>query len=350
MKVLLTGANGFVGSHILDALRADRIPVALLLRAKSDRRFIQPHLEAVELGQGGRADSAAAGPEAGAPARPVELHEGVLEDAAALDRALAGVTHVIHCAGATKALRNKEFFTVNQLGTRHLVDAINRHGQIQRLVHLSSLAAAGPSSCLAPLSEGAPAEPVSTYGHSKLAGEEEVTTRCGCEFTILRPPAVYGPRDAEFLRLFKAVKLGLKPVFGTGQQELSFVYVEDLARAAVHCLTSPAAARQTFFVTERGIFTTRQFADKIAEVMRRNAFLLRIPIPLLYPLGMAQDVLSQMTRRPNVLSRQKYPELRAEAWTCDGSRLQIETGFLCRTGLTDGLRRTRGWYQQEKWL
>lgn len=326
MKVFLTGANGFVGSHVLEALCANGIAVSLLLRSGSDRRFIEAQL-----------------PE-------VELHEGGLHDPAALDRALAGATHVIHCAGATKALRRKDFFTVNQLGTRHIVDAVNRQGGIQRLVHLSSLAAAGPSTRIAPLSERAPAAPVSSYGHSKLAGEEEITTRCRCDYTLLRPPAVYGPRDAEFLRLFKAVKLGVKPVFGTGQQELSFVFVTDLAQAVVHCLTAPAATRRTYFVTERGIFTTRQFADKIADVMRRRAFLLRIPTQLLYPLGAAQDLVSQITRRPSVLSRRKYPEFHAEAWTCDGSRLQIETGFVCRTGLTDGLGRTLAWYRQERWL
>ena len=326
MKVFLTGANGFVGSHILDALRAEGVAVSVLLRTGSDREFIQPHLGSAEV------------------------HEGSLSDPAALDRALKGATHVIHCAGATKALRAKDFFAVNQLGTRQIVDAVNRQGTVKRVVHFSSLAAAGPSTRIAPLSESAPAQPVSIYGQSKLAGEEEVTSHCRCEYTILRPPAVYGPRDREFLRLFKAVRLGLKPVFGTGTQELSFVYAEDLALAAVHCLTSPAAARRTYFVAERGIFTTRQFADKIADVMRRRAFLLRLPTQLLYPLGLAQDCLSQLTRRPNVLSRRKYPELQAAAWTCDGSRLQIETGFVCRTGLTDGLTQTHAWYRQAKWL
>jgi nucleoside-diphosphate-sugar epimerase len=328
MKVLLTGANGLVGSHILDVLRAHDTSVVLLLRARSDRRFIQSHLGHDQ----------------------VEIREGGLDDAASLDRALVGVTHVIHCAGATKALRRRDFFAINQLGTRHLVAAINRHGGIQRLVHFSSLAAAGPSSRLAPLSEGAPAQPVSIYGHSKLAGEEEVTTGCKADYTILRPPAVYGPRDREFLRLFKVIRLGIKPVFGTGVQELSFVYVEDLAGAAVHCLTSPVASRRTFFVAERGIFTVRQFADRIAEALGRNAFLLRLPGGLLYVFGVAQDVLSTITRRPNVLSRRKYPELSAEAWTCDGSRLQIETGYICRTGLAEGVARTRDWYRRERWL
>lgn len=326
MKVLLTGASGFVGSHILDVLRREQIPAVLLLRTRSDRRFLQPHLGTVEV------------------------HEGGFGDAASLDQALVGVTHVIHCAGATKALRRRDFFASNQLGTRALVEAVNRQGRVQRFVHLSSLAAAGPSTRIAPLSEGAPTQPVSVYGESKLAGEEEVTGHLQTEFTILRPPAVYGPRDGEFLRLFRAIKWWFKPVFGTGQQELSLVYVEDLAQAAVHCLTAPKAARRVYFVTERGIFTTRQLADKIADVLGRSAFLVRLPLPLLYALGMAQDCLSFVTRRPNVLSRRKYPELCAPAWTCDGSRLQLETGCVCRTSLTEGLTRTAEWYRRERWL
>lgn len=325
-QVLLTGASGLVGSHVLDVLRAQGWRVVLLLRPRSDRAFIQAHLGEVEVCEGG------------------------FEDPTALDRALTGVTHVIHCAGATKALRHRDFFAANQLAVRHLVAAINRQGNVRRLVHFSSLAAAGPSTRLAPHSERAPARPVSVYGRSKLAGEQEVAEACRCEFTILRPPSVYGPRDREFLRLFKAVRLGIKPVFGSGTQELSFVYVEDLARATVHCLTAPSAARKTFFAAERGIFTARQFADRIAEAMGRSAFLLRLPVQLLLLAGVAQDLLSTVTRRPNVLSRRKYPELRAEAWTCDGSRLQLETGFVCRTGLAEGLARTREWYARERWL
>jgi len=151
MKVFLTGATGFVGSHILDSLRQRGVAVRILVRPTSDDRFIRPHLH------------------------QIELQAGSIADPASLRRALDGVTHVIHCAGATKALSTEEFFQVNQAGTRNLVEAVNQHGSIERLVHISSLAAAGPSAPDRPRRESDPLAPVSIYGQSKLAGEQEVS-------------------------------------------------------------------------------------------------------------------------------------------------------------------------------
>ena len=161
---------------------------------------------------------------------------------------------------------------------------------------------------------------------------------------------MYGPRDVEFLRLFKAVQRGFRPVFGDGRQELSFCYVSDLARAAAGCLTHPGAARQTFFVAERTRVTGRQFADLVAEVSGCPARLLPIPVSLLYLLCLGQDLISQITRRASVLSRHKFGEYQAEALTCDPSNLEVRTGFTCPTTLRQGLTQTLVWYRGQHWL
>lgn len=326
MQVFLTGANGFVGSHILDVLRAENVGVSILLRPGAQRRFIASALQGVKV------------------------HEGSVADPDTLDRVMMGATHVIHCAGATRALSAREFFEINEGGTRRLVEAINRHGGIRRLISLSSLAAVGPATRGRPLDERDSPRPASTYGRSKLAGEEPVRSDCRTEYTILRPPAVYGPRDAEFLRLFKAVARGFKPVFGDGQQELSFSYVPDLARAAVHCLTAPGAANQTFFVAGRPWVTSRQFGDLIEEVSDRHARLIPIPTWVLYPLCLGQDAWSQITRRASVISRHKFGEYQAEALTCDSSALENQTGFTSSTDLKTGLTKTLSWYRSQHWL
>jgi nucleoside-diphosphate-sugar epimerase len=142
-------------------------------------------------------------------------------------------------------------------------DAVNR--QIQRLVHISSLAAGGPALPDRPAREEDPSNPVSEYGKSKLAGEREVQKACKAAFVILRPPAVYGPRDEEFLRLFRAVKSHLLPKPG-GAQALSTVFVKDLAEAVVTCLTHAAAAGKTYFVAAREVVTARTMAKEIAAV------------------------------------------------------------------------------------
>ncbi len=327
MKVLLTGANGFVGSHILDSLRARDVATAVLLRPSSNKQFIEPHLSRVEV------------------------RLGSIGDPASLREAMRDVTHVIHCAGATKALRVSGLYEVNQAGTRQVVEAVNqRRDQIQRLVHISSLAAAGPSSPAKPICETDVPQPVSEYGRSKLAGEREVTANCQTGFVVLRPPAVYGPRDGEFLRLFKAVKSHLLPRFSGGRQALSFIFVKDLAEAAVTALTHPAANGKTFFVAAPEIVTAGQLADAIAAQM--NVWTLPLPLPtaILWPICALQEMLSRLTGKANVLSRQKYPELRAAAWVCDPTKLRQELGFACATDLKHGLAETLQWYRDQRWL
>ena len=161
-----------------------------------------------------------------------------------------------------------------------------------------------------------PPQPVSEYGKSKLAGELEVRNHCRAEYVILRPPAVYGPRDAEFLRLFQAVKSHLLPKPG-GAQALSLVFVRDLAEAVVTCLTHPAAAGKTYFVAAREVVTARSMAEEIAAQM--NVWTLPLPLPtaLLWPMCLAQELASRLTGKPNVLSLQKFAELRAPGWVCD---------------------------------
>ena len=326
MKILLTGASGFVGSHILDSLRKQGLPTVLLLRPTSDKRFITQHLA------------------------EVEVRTGSIDDPASLRRAMADVSHVIHCAGATKALPVSDFFKVNEVGTRNVVSVVNElHAQVVRLVHISSLAAAGPASPDKPAREDLPPEPVSHYGKSKLAGELEVKYHCRAEHVILRPPAVYGPRDEEFLRLFKAVKLHLLPSMG-GAQALSLVFVKDLAQAAVNCLTDPAAAGKTFFVASREVVTAQAMAKEVAAQMKVWTLPLPLPTPLLWPICLAQEAWSRLTRKPNVLSLQKFAELRAPGGVCDPSRLERDTGYACATSLKEGIGETLLWYRQEHWL
>jgi nucleoside-diphosphate-sugar epimerase len=325
VNVLLTGASGFVGSHVLDCLVQRGIPVRALLRGSSSRRFIGQHL-----------------PE-------LQICEGTIDQPGPLASAMKGVTHVIHCAGLVKALRIREFYAANQLGTRHVVAAANAAG-VRRLVHVSSLAAAGPGTAAQPARESDVPRPVSEYGRSKLAGEQEVAEHCTTEFVILRPPAVYGPRDGEFLRLFKSVNSGILPDVGCGRQPLSLVFVEDLARVIVDCLDHPRAPGKVFFVANPEIQTAGQFGALVAKELQRRPLRIPLPVPLLWPVCWGQELISRLTRRANVLSAQKYAELRAPGWVCDGSRLKGELGLECPTALAEGVRRTAVSYRQDGWL
>ena len=323
---MLTGASGFVGSHILDSLRARGLATVLLLRPTSNTQFFASHLPEVEL-------------------RP-----GSIGDPESLRQAMVGITHVIHCAGATKASRLSGFYEANHAGTRNVVSAVNANGsQVQRLVHISSLAAAGPALRNAPACDGDPPHPVSEYGKSKLAGELEVRNHCRAEHVILRPPAVYGPRDTEFLRLFQAVKHHLLPK-PSGAQALSLVFVKDLAEAVVTCLTHPAAAGKTYFVSAREVVTARRMAEEVADQMSVWTLPLPVPTAVFWLMCMGGEVTARLTGKPSVLSLQKFAELRAPGWVCDPTRLERETGSACLTTLMPGVAQTLTWYRQHHWL
>jgi dihydroflavonol-4-reductase len=327
MRVLLTGANGFVGSHILDQLVARQIPVVVLLRRSSNRTFIAEQLSKVEVRTGG------------------------IDEPASLDAALAEVTHVIHCAGATKALDADGFFAVNQQGTRNLVEASNRRrAQIQRFIHISSLAAAGPATSDRPKSEREDPRPVSDYGRSKLAAEREVLDGCQCDWTIIRPPAVYGPRDSEFLRLFKAVKSHLLPRFGGGRQQLTLVYVEDLAAAVISALTHPNASREIFFAGSLEIVTALELAQRVATESGFWTIPLPLPNAVLWLACQWAGQVSRITKKASLLNAQKYAELKAPGWVCDVSKIKDKLGCECPTTLREGVVKTREWYLSHGWL
>jgi nucleoside-diphosphate-sugar epimerase len=326
LKVLVTGATGFVGSHILDTLHAQSIPAAYLIRPTSDRRFIGRHLATTET------------------------RTGSILEPASLAKALEGITHVIHCAGCTKASRYAEYYDVNQGGTRNLVEAVNRHcSSIRRLIHISSLAATGPATPQDPAREDSLARPVSDYGKSKLAAEGEVRNHCKVPFTVLRPPAVYGPRDTAFLPMYRSIKNHLLPKPGK-YQPLSLVFAKDLAGAAVACLEKQIAENRTYFVASRQVVSAANIAQEIFHQMKTWTIPCPLPPAILWVVCLAQELFSRLSGRPTLLNLQKFAELRAPGWVCDPSLLEQEIGVKCATELKPGIAETLSWYRQARWV
>lgn len=315
-----------MGSHILESFRRERIDTVALLRSTSSTAFLQDKLS------------------------HIEVRQGSITDPASLRNAARGITHVVNCAGLTKAVTSAGFYEVNHLGTRNLVEALNAQDpRPERLLHISSLAAVGPATPANPVTESSPPQPISTYGRSKLAGETEVRERSHVPFTILRPPAVYGPRDSGFLALFKAVQRHVLPMPNKAQV-LSIVFVRDLADAVTTCLTHPNTPGQTYFVASPERVTGRMMAAEIASQMKRRTIPLPLPAAALWLVCLLQECLGRLTRRATLLNLQKYAELRAPGWVCDASKLSRETGLECRTSLKQGISETLDWYTRQGWL
>jgi len=327
MKVFLTGASGFVGSHVLDSLRAGHHEVSILLQRTSNTRFVSRHV-----------------PE-------VTAHYGSLDDVPLLTKAMRGVEAVIHCAGKIKALHSSDFYRVNQAGTGNIVMAANAcRESVQHLVYISSLAVSGPGVLSRPAQETDDPHPVSIYGKSKLLGETEIRRNCRVPWTILRPAAVYGPRDTEFLALFQKVKRRVMPLVSGAKRHLNMVYGPDVAAAVLCSLMHERGAGGTYHVAAEPPCTDEEFLQEIAAQLQCRPLRLPIPRSALYLACVTQEILSRMTGRPNILSRQKLPELLAPGWVCSTEKIRKELGFSAPTSLKEGVSRTLEWYRGEGWL
>ena len=322
MKVFVTGGTGFVGTHVVAALQQRGHTVVGLVRdaRKAERVF------------GSRAP---------------ELVLGDLDDARALARGCAGADATVHLAGLTAARSRGELFAANAGGTRAVAEAARAAGSA-RFVYVSSLAAHGPvANGVVPTGDET-AHPVSDYGRSKLAGEDPVR-ELSSAWTILRPPAVYGPRDRELLRIFRMAGRGLIPVFGDGSQRLSLVFAGDLAAAIVCCLEA-APAPGVYYPAHREITTTRALVEGIAAALGTRARLVRIPRAVIRPLFWITGIAAHVTGRATLLSADKANEILADAWICSPAALEAATGWCAGTDLAAGLRRTADWYRAAGWL
>ncbi len=322
MKALVTGATGFVGSHLTEALRRRGDEVTVLARSATKASGLAP-LE-------------------------VRVIKGDLHDAQALAQAIEGQDVIYHVAGVIAARTEADFFRANRDGTAQLTAAAERGGG-PRFVFVSSMAAAGPSRRGTPLDGTEPARPVTAYGRSKLAAEQVVTSS-SLPWSIVRPPMVYGPRDMEVLKVFRLARLGLAPVFGDGTQELSAIHGADLAAALTAVGACAGAVGRTYYSCHPQIFTSAEFVHAVASAMGRSVRLIRIPLAMGKVALRITELSAQVARRATILTTDKANEFFQPAWTADPSALTRDTGWRPVFDLPHGLANTYAWYRSAGWL
>ena len=322
MRALVTGATGFVGSHLAEALRGRGDDVTVLARSI------------------GKADALRA--------LGVAVIEGDLHRATALERAVEGQDVVFHVAGAVAARDEAEFLRANLEGTANLLAAAERAGR-PRFVLVSSMAAAGPAVPGRPHDGSETPHPVTAYGRSKLAAERAVATG-SLPWTIVRPPTVYGPRDREVLKVFRMVRLGIAPVFGQGDQQLSAVHGADLAEALIAAGTSAGTMGKVYYACHPEVFTSGQFVQAVAAAMGRRVTVVGVPRGVGRALLAVTEGAARLARRPTILTRDKANEFFQPAWTGDPAPLARDAGWEARHDLRSGLADTYRWYRGAGWL
>jgi len=326
-NVLVTGATGFVGGNLVEALLLRGYAVTCLVRATSDIGMLQ---------------------------RPsVRLVFGDLDDRAAVRNAAKAMRTIYHVAGATKASGREQFFKINQAGTRRLLEAAAEvNPKLSRFVHMSSLAAAGPSPEGQGLIEDARPNPVSWYGESKLRSEEEALRYAGAfPVTILRPSAVYGPGDKDILLFFRMIQKGFLLTPGTCDRSFSLIHVNDLVNATLKAgEANDMSSGEVFFISRPEAYVWEDVGRAIAHALGKNYRRISLPQWMVTSAGFTGDLYARITGRPAAINSQKVKELLQQSWLCDSSKARVRLGFSPSIDLEGGIRETARWYQNRGWL
>lgn len=313
MKVLLTGASGFVGSHLAEALARAGHELRLSLRGSSSDAFLT-----------------------GIAAERVTLDLAEPETA---DAACRGAEAVVHAAGITRARREADFFRVNAEGTLKLAEAAARQG-VRRFVFVSSLEARGPDQL---------GRPDSPYGESKLAAEEGLRAfQAALELVVLRPAGIYGPRDKDLLTLFRLAERGVLPRAASGHP-FQPIYASDVAGAVVRALDAPAAFGP-FALAEPRAYAWPELRGALEGALGRRVRLVTLPDQLYLAAGAGLERLAKLGGRAPPLDARRARAISIYSYTCDPGAAETALGWRAEVPLAEGLARTAAWYRAHGWL
>ncbi len=323
---VVTGANGFVGSHLVDYLLEKGDEVHCIVRKSSNLRWLD--------------------------GKNVTIHNSGLFDKEGLKIILKNVDYLYHVAGVVKAKTEDGYYQGNVETTRNLLDAVVEVApNIKRVLIVSSLTASGPSKINAPVNEDTPTNPITTYGRSKVAQEKLVKTYMDkLPITIVRPPAIYGDRDTEIYLIFKTYKQGLMTLVGFNKKEVSIIYVKDLVHGIYLAATKEVAKGETYFISSKEFYNWPQIGKIIKSGMGKGAITLRLPHVLIYGVATVAQFFAMFSSKPATINLEKARDFVQEAWTCDTKKSQKDLGFEEKYTLEEGMKATIEWYKKEKWL
>jgi nucleoside-diphosphate-sugar epimerase len=320
MKALVTGATGFIGSHLCEELIRRGYKVSCLVRKTSDLKW----LENLDL----------------------KFITGDCTSVESFSDIVIDFDFIFHLAGLTRSLSEDAYFSVNSKGTECMIKAVSGvNPKPKRFIYLSSLAAVGPSKNGTPLSEDSIPAPVSNYGRSKLEGEKAVLKyKDKIPVTILRPPAVYGPRDKDFLLYFKLIKKGIFPMWG--KCYYSMLYVDDLIKGMILCAERKEAEGKIYFLSDNKHYSNEEIAREMTLALNKKATRLMVPkfvLPLFAFIG-------EKINKQGIINKDRMNDLKYSHWICDAEKIKGELGFIPRVGIKEGIKWTADWYRIHRWL
>ena len=323
---VVTGANGFVGSHLVDHLLEKNYEVRCIVRKSSDLKWLN--------------------------GKDIKIFDCGLLDIEGMSKAFQNADYIYHVAGVVKSKKPEGYFKGNVDTTKALLDAACMNvSTLKRVLVVGSLTTVGPSTNETPADENVIPKPITTYGRSKLAQEELANSYKGkLPITICRAPAVYGERDTEIFIFFQTFNKGLMTTIGFDRKAISLIHVRDLVEGFVLAAQSEKAKGETYFISSDKYYTWDEVGEVTGKIMNKKPFKVAVPHPVVYSVAAIAQFLSLFSKKPATLNLEKTKDITQHAWICSTSKAAKDFGYRQKISLEQGIERTVNWYRQMKWL
>ncbi len=323
---VVTGSNGFVGSHLVDLLIKEGFLVRCIVRESSDLRWLD--------------------------GKDIEIIKCGLFDKAGLVTALRDADYIYHVAGVVKSKTKEGYYTGNVETTRSLLNVtLEQNKNLKRFLVLSSQTVTGPSLNSIPVNEETECAPLTTYGRSKYDEEKlALSYKDKIPITICRAPAVYGERDTEIFIYFQNFAKGITTKIGFDKKILSLIHVADLVEGIYRAANSDKTIGEVYFIGSEKFYSWDEINSITSKVLNKKAIKILVPHFLVYTLAAIAQFFSLFSSKAATLNLEKAKDLVQHAWICDTSKAMRDFGYRQNVSIEEGVKRTCEWYQEMKWI
>jgi len=322
LKALVTGATGFIGSHLAQSLVEENWDVTCLIRSTSRTDLLQKF--------------------------PVRFVVGSANDIDSLGRAVKGQDYVFHLAGRIRPIGRSVYDISNYQLTRNLIQAcLKKNPSLKRFIYVSSISAAGPSLPNSYTEESQAPSPISEYGRTKLKGEEAVREVWDIiPATIIRPPNVYGPRQQEMELLIKLISKRIVPVLKGKEESTSLIYIQDLVQGIFQAALSPKTKNQIYYLTDGKGYSWQKIISSLKKYVLGESFFLPLPEELIYFFAWLADVLNETGLIKSFFGRKLWRAMTQTLWLFSSAKAEKDFGFRAEYNLEKGIKETVNYYRK----
>ncbi len=323
---VVTGANGFVGSHLVDNLLSKGYHVRCIVRKSSNLKWLE--------------------------GKNVEIFNCGLFDKEGLSKSFEGASYIFHVAGVVKSKTPEGYYKGNVDTTKILLEvAIEKKSMLKRFLVVSSQTVVGPSTESNPVNEETECKPITTYGKSKLEEEKlALSYKDKLPITICRAPAVYGERDTEIFIYFQTFSKGITTTIGFNKKELSLIHAIDLVEGFYLAAINEKAIGQIYFIGSEKFYTWEEINSITSKVLNKKPIVIKVPHFLVYTIASVAQFFAMFSSKPATLNIEKAKDLTQQYWTCDTSKAVRELGYRQKISIEDGVKRTCDWYKEMEWF